>query len=159
MIIQTDDSLRGWGAVCKGVQTSGQWSEEERIVHINVLEPLAIISIHFQIDNKAALSYLLKVGETKNEQMIKLSKEIWHYLLNHNVYHSKIPAFSTEYSSRQGIKEKNRPFRVAFSFQGFSSSFLTTRFSDNRFCCSPPMPSTTFIYTLPLYVTVMERMQ
>ena len=94
--------------------------------------------------------------ERTNDQILAL---IWHYLLNHNVYHSKILAFSTEYSSRQGIKEKNRPFRVASSFQGFSRGFLTTRFSDNRFLCSPPMPSTTFIYTLPLYITVMERMQ
>ena len=30
VIIQTDASLTGWGAVCYGVQTSGQWSEEER---------------------------------------------------------------------------------------------------------------------------------
>ena len=38
-------------------------------------------------------------------------------------YHSRIPAFSTEYSSRQRIKKKTRPFRVASSSQGFSSSF------------------------------------
>ena len=98
VIIQTDASLTGWGAVCNGVQTSGQWSEEERSLHINVLELLAIKlalfsftrgkrvkAIHFQIDNKAALSYLLKMGGTKNENMIRLSKEIWHYLLNHNM--------------------------------------------------------------------------
>ena len=80
------------------VQTSGQWSEEERSLHINVLELLAINltlfsftrekrlkAIHFQIDNKAALSYFLKMGGTKNENMIRLSKEIWHYLVNHNM--------------------------------------------------------------------------
>ena len=132
MITQTDASLTGWEAVCNRVQTSGQWSEEERTLHINVLELLAIKldlfsftkgkrvkDILFQIDNKAALSYPLKMGGTRNEHMIKLSKEIWHYLLNHNVYHSRIPAFSTEYSSRQGIKKKNRLFRVASSSQIF----------------------------------------
>ena len=98
VIIQTDTSLTGWEAVCNGVQTSGKWSEEERTLHINVLQLLAIKlslfsftkgkrvkAIHFQIDNKAALSYLLKMGGTKNENMIRLSKEIWHYLLNHNM--------------------------------------------------------------------------
>ena len=40
---------------------------------------------HFQINKKAALLYLLKVGGTKNEHMIKLSEEVWHYLLNHNM--------------------------------------------------------------------------
>ena len=36
VIIQTDASLAGWGAVCNGVQKSGQWSEEERTLDINV---------------------------------------------------------------------------------------------------------------------------
>ena len=84
MIIQTGASLAGWGAVSNRVQTSGQWSEEDRTLHINVLQLLAIklglISLtkgkHFQIDSRAALSYLLKMGETKNKQMIKLSKDI-----------------------------------------------------------------------------------
>ena len=64
-----------------------QWSEEKRTLHINVLELLAIKlapfsftkgkrvkTIHFQINKKAALSYLFKVGGTKNDHMIKLSK-------------------------------------------------------------------------------------
>ena len=44
------------------------------------------------------------------------------------VYHSGIHAFSTEYSSRQGIKKKTG----SSLSQIFSSSFLNTRFSDNR---------------------------
>ena len=78
MIIQTDASLTGWGAVCNRVQTSRQWSEEERTLHINVVEILAINlalffftkrkrlkSILIQIDNKAALSYVLKMGKQR----------------------------------------------------------------------------------------------
>ena len=55
------------GAVCIGVQKSEQWSEEERTLHIDVVELLAIKlalfcftkgkrvkSMHFQRDNKAA---------------------------------------------------------------------------------------------------------
>ena len=62
--------------VCNWVRTSGQWSEEERPLHISVLELLAIkltlfsftkrrrvTAIHLQIDNKAALPYLSKIGE------------------------------------------------------------------------------------------------
>ena len=154
VIIQTDASLTGWGAVCNGVQTSGQWSEEERSLHINVLELLAIKlalfsftkgkrvkATHFQIDNKAALSYLLKMGGTKNENMIRLSKEIWHYLLNHNMaitakYLSSVLNTVADRESRK----KNRLFRVASSSQSFSSGFSTTRFSNNRSICFPPMP-------------------
>ena len=78
MIIQTDPSLTGWGAVCNWAQTSGQWSEKERTLHINLLKLLAIKlalfsftkgkrvkAIHFQIDNKGALFYLLKMGNGK----------------------------------------------------------------------------------------------
>ena len=98
VIIQTDTSLTGWEAVCNGVQTSGKWSEEERTLHINVLELLAIKlallsftmgekvkAIHYQIEDKVALSYLLKMEGTKNEHVIRLSKEIWYYLLNHKM--------------------------------------------------------------------------
>ena len=72
MIIETDAFLTGWGAVCNGAQTSGQWSEEERTLYINVLElpaiKLALFSfikgkkgktvkaINFKTENKATLS-------------------------------------------------------------------------------------------------------
>ena len=63
-------------------------------------------------------------------------------------YHSRIPAFSNEYSSRQGFKEKNRLSRVASSSQRFSSRFSITRFSNNKYICFPSMPSSTSIYSL-----------
>ena len=63
-------------------------------------------------------------------------------------YHSRIPAFSTEYSSRQRIKKKTRLFIVASSSQSFSSRFSTTRFSDNKSICFPPVPPTTSMYSL-----------
>ena len=80
---------KGWGAVCKGVQTEDLWSKEEQLLHIHVLEHLAIKlalltftklrsikSIHFQIENKAAIFCPLKIGITTNQAMIALSKEI-----------------------------------------------------------------------------------
>ena len=65
-----------------------------------------------------------------------------------NCNHSRIPAFSTEYSSRQRIKKETRLFRVASLSQSFSSGFSTTRFPDNRSICFPPMLPTTSIYSL-----------
>ena len=41
----------------------------------------SIISTNFQIDNKTAIPYLLKMGGTTNQTMIALSKEIWEVLL------------------------------------------------------------------------------
>ena len=71
---------------------------DKRTLHKNVLELLGrkltlfsftkgkrMKAIHFQIDNKAAFPYLLKMGRTIKEHMIKLMKKIWHYLLNDNM--------------------------------------------------------------------------
>ena len=93
----TDRSSRkGWGALCQRISTGGQWSKEEQLLHINVLKlkavKLAIFTfnkqkslktIHFQIDNPTALLYLVKMGAggTGNQMLLKLSKEIWQYLL------------------------------------------------------------------------------
>ena len=41
---------------------------------------------HTLPDRQQDLSYLLKMGGTKNEHRIKLSKGIWYYLLNHNMF-------------------------------------------------------------------------
>ena len=91
-------NIRGWGAVTHLGATGGLWTEEERNLHINVQEllaaELAILtftkhlkpsSIHIKMDNTTALSYLTKIGGTKNLEMIKISKRIWGYLLDHGI--------------------------------------------------------------------------
>ena len=39
------------------------------------------ISVHIRMDNMTALSYLMKMGGTKNQELTAISKEIWQYLL------------------------------------------------------------------------------
>ena len=41
MVIESDASTQGWGAMCGGVRTGSPWSTEERQWHINCLEALA----------------------------------------------------------------------------------------------------------------------
>ena len=94
VLIQTDASRNGWSAVCQGISAEGQWLKEEQFLHIHVLELKAVKSalltfnkqislkaVHFQIDNTTALLYLGKMGGTGNYMLLKLSKEIWRYLL------------------------------------------------------------------------------
>ena len=134
MIIQIEATLTGWGLLWTWVQTSGIWSEEERTLNINLLKLLVIKlalfsfakrkrmkAIHFQINNKTALSYLSKMGnkertyaQTEQRVLVLSSKSQY-------VYHSRISVFSTEYSSKQGIKKKTALFRVASSFQNFQA--------------------------------------
>jgi len=99
LVISSDASLQGWGAFCKGHRTGGQWSAVEKDLHINVLElkaaKLAIrtfhrmfpqsLSIHLQMDNVAALTYLKKMGGTKSQMLTTISKQIWGYLLDHQI--------------------------------------------------------------------------
>ena len=84
-----------WGQhVREFPQGAGQWSHTEKMWHINVLEleavRLAILSytrfrevssIHLRVDNMTALSYLLNMGGIHSGQLIKISKQIWSYLL------------------------------------------------------------------------------
>ena len=42
-------------------------------------------AVHFQIENTTAVLYLVKIGGTGNQMLQKLSKEIWQYLLKHQI--------------------------------------------------------------------------
>ena len=99
IIIQSDAATSGgWGATTKDLSTGGTWTKEERKLHINILELMAVelavktftrnrkvSSIHLQIDNTVALSYLMKMGGTKSWELTKISKRIWHYLLDKEI--------------------------------------------------------------------------
>ena len=99
MTISTDASNQGWGAFCRGQRTGGPWSLQEKKLHINVLElkaiQIAILTfskffpevkaIHIQTDNIVALTYLIKMGGTKGQDLNQISKEIWEELLIHGI--------------------------------------------------------------------------
>ena len=74
------------GGTCQGIRTGGQWSKKEQDLQINQLELLAIkfaistfpkmwkmLAIHIQVYNMTALSYLLKMGRTKNQELMQIS--------------------------------------------------------------------------------------
>ena len=77
----------------------GPWSVEERKFHINVLglkaAKLDIVpftlkeryatSAHIHMDNMIALSYVMKMGVTKKQELTEISKEIWLYLLKQKI--------------------------------------------------------------------------
>ena len=82
------DQNRGWG----------QWSKKEQDLQINQLKLLVIklailafvkmskmSAIHIQVDNMTALSYLLKMGEKKNSELMQISKELWEFLIGQEI--------------------------------------------------------------------------
>ena len=95
LIIHSDAAKTGgWGAECNGVQTGGQWSREEKDLHINELEMIAADlavktflrmfprsrSILLKVDNMTALSYIVKMGGTGSATLIEGAKSLWSFL-------------------------------------------------------------------------------
>ena len=98
LLIQSDASMTGWGAVCGGIWTGGPWSPEEQKMHINCLElsaaTLAVqafakdwsgISILLQLDNQSAVAYINHLGGTVSLQLVQLAKILWLWALQRDI--------------------------------------------------------------------------
>ena len=97
-VLQTDAPVTGWGTALQGKSIGRTWSFQERKLHTNELKLLAVklalqtflksqnfTSIHIQMDNIVALTYLKKMGGTKNQKMTVLSKEIWETVISKQI--------------------------------------------------------------------------
>ena len=89
-LIFTNASNQGWGAHFQNMTVSGNWTDQEKLIHINVLELkavfLALKSFQNRIldkrvliatDNATVVSYLNKQGGTHSWDMCLL---VWHIL-------------------------------------------------------------------------------
>ncbi|XP_077983301.1 uncharacterized protein LOC144438146 [Glandiceps talaboti] len=98
LIIQSDASLQGWGAVSGQEIAQGRWSIKEKALHINVLELkaalLAIQSfvqnhrdlvIELQLDNTSAVAYLNHQGGVKFQALCILALQVWQYCETQNI--------------------------------------------------------------------------
>ena len=79
-----------------GQRNSNLPSSTTRVCNVLELKPVklalltfskqkSVKAVHFQIDSTTTLIYLVKVGGTGNQMLLKLSKEIWQYLLKHQI--------------------------------------------------------------------------
>ena len=81
--------IDGMGAVCKGIQTGGLWSQIECRNHINYLEPLAAVfavksfvkdrrdaHVHLRMDNRTAVFYVNHMGGTHSPVMSRLATQL-----------------------------------------------------------------------------------
>ena len=90
-VIHTDASTQGWGACDESQISNGRWSEEEKEMHINCLELLAVkfalksfVPLHSEIrhikimsDNTTAISYINKKVGSHNLALNDIAVEIW----------------------------------------------------------------------------------
>lgn len=88
-VITTDASLSGWGGESKGKTTKGSWSQNEKGLHINELELMAIyfclqalivdsnINILIRCDNTTAISYINNQGGCRATGCNTIANNIW----------------------------------------------------------------------------------
>ena len=64
MVIETDASLLGWGALMGSTMTGGLWSENQRSHHINLLKlkggtfTKGMSNIHVRLNNTTTIAYM-----------------------------------------------------------------------------------------------------
>ena len=89
IVLQTDASTSGWGAYIGNRVLQGQWSDAERLQHINLLEMKAVLlachslsrliqhkTVLCLIDNTTAVTHLNHQGGTKSVKLLKLTKKV-----------------------------------------------------------------------------------
>jgi len=95
LMITTDASKKGWGAVCQNVTTQGLWSPAEAELHINVLELMAasfavksftknkqVRHVHLRVDNSMTMAQINKMGGPRSKSLLKVTLPLWHYCLS-----------------------------------------------------------------------------
>ena len=98
LVIETDASRSGWGAVCQGVQTGELWSQMEQRLHINCLELLAgsfavksftkgrlCVHVRLRMDNTSAVAYVNRLGGTHFLVLSNLALALWEWALSRNI--------------------------------------------------------------------------
>lgn len=101
IIIQTDASTKGWGALVLGskARTQGLWSRNEQELHINVLELKAAYlgmqalcddlyncSVQIQMDNQTAVTYVNNMGGTHSLMCNSFAKTLIIWCKNRHIW-------------------------------------------------------------------------
>jgi hypothetical protein len=98
MVLSTDASPNGWGAVCGPHRARGSWSRREQQQHINYLELRAVChavkrwstvlqdqTVFFLIDNTTAIAYLKHRGGTASKRLCRQALKIWDLLIRYRI--------------------------------------------------------------------------
>jgi len=92
VVLTTDASNTGWGAVTQSKSTSGSWASNESNAHINILELKAVlfglqslldtvnnVTIKILSDNMTAVACINKMGTTHSQACNNVTQEIWEW--------------------------------------------------------------------------------
>ena len=98
MILYADASHEGWGAHLGTQTTGGRWTNEESLLHINILELKAIYfalcslcndkakHVKIMTDNTTALAYVKHMGGVRSLQCNEVAHDIWKWCENRDIW-------------------------------------------------------------------------
>ena len=99
IVLHSDASLQGWGAVMGKISTGGRWSAKEATCHINVLElhavllalrcfKTSVINKHVKIlvDNTTAVATINHMGSVHSDACHLMVRQIWEFCIAHNIW-------------------------------------------------------------------------
>ena len=155
IILQTDGSPKPELHTARGFLKGRKWSKEVKLFDINVLELLALkfailtftknlshLTIHIEVDNKVALAYLLKMGGTRNPQLLKISQTIQNYLLSHQIIITA-QYLSSSLNARKDWDSKNAT--DSSNWKPLQKVYLKiTKVFPEQYICLPPGCVTNF---------------
>ncbi|CAM4416232.1 unnamed protein product [Leuciscus chuanchicus] len=89
VVVSTDASTTGWGAMCNGHAAAGSWTGPQRLWHVNCLELLAVrLALHrfrallkgqhvlVRSDNTATVAYINHQGGLRFRRMSQLARHL-----------------------------------------------------------------------------------
>jgi hypothetical protein len=99
LVLTTDASKKGWGAVHQGHSTRGRWTPEEACMDINCLELLAVVlgmkcffshtqgvHVRARVDNATAMCYINAMGGSKSRKCNDLAFELWQWCIDRDIW-------------------------------------------------------------------------
>ncbi|OXA44814.1 Protein P [Folsomia candida] len=97
-VIFSDSSPLGWGAVCGDKEARGNFSPEDQLLHINVLELMAVFYginsfakdafneyIQLRVDSSTAMAYVNNFGGCRSQDLHNIAKNIWVWCQERNI--------------------------------------------------------------------------
>merc|ERR1712002_924426 len=99
LVLSTDASRSGWGAVLPPHRVSGRWSREDSRLHINSLELHAVFlalqsfedlvkghSVLVRSDNMTVVAYINHQGGTHSLSLCRLTLSLWDWCLSRQIH-------------------------------------------------------------------------
>lgn len=99
IVIYSDASLLGWGCVCDGLPSGGEWSPAERLFHINYLELKAAFfalksfqgqlhgkHVRLMLDNTTAIACINHMGTSHSDSCNDLTFSVWSWCIEKDIF-------------------------------------------------------------------------